>query len=312
MHTGSMVWRRASLFFACLTALAALVAAGCGSGGGGDSALPAVELTSFAAAADASAASESARFELTISTSLPGLADGLSFGASGAFDSRANRAQFDVDLSSLVELIGSLGAAFGGTATGDLSTDPDDWRLEAIQDGGVLYIRFPLIADQLPNGKTWVKGDLEQLAAQAGTGLDQFGSFAETDPRDAFAYLKAVSGGIETVGTEELRGVQTTRYRATIDVAKALELVPAEQRGGLTDLDQILGQTGLTQFPVDVWLDAEQRVHKLDMSFEFSAPGTAESAGAALTVEIWDYGVPVELTLPDEDDVVDASLLQRP
>jgi hypothetical protein len=311
MHTGAMRARPFTSLLCCLTAVVALASAGCG-GGSGQAALPPVELTSFASAAEASAKSSSARFSLDVTASVPGLAGELSFGATGAFDTPAERAQFEIDLSSFADLLGSFAGAMGGSSSGDLSTDPNDWRLEAIQDGGVVYIRFPLIADKLPDGKTWVKGDLATLAGQAGSGLGQFGSFAETDPRDAFAYLKAVAGDIEAVGSEELHGVETTHYRATIDVAKALDLVPVEQRGGLADLDQLIGQAGLSQLPVDVWLDASQRVHKLEMSFDFTAPGTSQSAGGAMTVEVWDYGVPVELDLPDDADVVDASALTAP
>jgi hypothetical protein len=307
-----MTVRRPAILLACLAALLALAVTACGGGGSGQSALPPVELTSFATAAKASSASESARFSLSFSQSLPGTDQALAFGASGAFDTKANRARLEFDLSAFVELLAGLGEAFGGTVTGDLPTDPDDWKLEALQDGDVLYVRFPLLADQLPDGKTWIRGDAKDLVDQAGGGLDQFGSLAETDPRDAFAYLEAVAGGIETVGTEELRGVATTHYRATVDVAKALELVPAEQRNGLTDLDQMLGQSGLSQIPIDVWLDAEQRVHKFEMAFDLGAPGSGESARSALTMEVWDYGAPLELELPPPDQVVDASALPRP
>lgn len=305
-----MVMRRPLSLLAGLLAVLALVAAGCG-GKESSTALPPTELTSFAAAASATAESESARFSLDLSQSLPGTDQTLSFGASGAFDTAAKRAQFDVDLSALVPLLGGLGGAFGG-ATGDLSTDPDDWRLEAILDGDVIYLNFPLLADKLPEGKGWIKGNINELAGQAGGELGQFGSFAKTDPRDALSYLDAISGGIETVGSDELRGVATTHYRASIDVAKAIALVPAAQREGLADLDQMLAQTGLSQIPVDVWLDADQRVHKLETAFEITAPGTTQTARTALTMELWDYGVPVELDIPSDADVVDAATLDSP
>src|SRR4029077_6763614 len=120
--------------------------------------------------------------------------------------------------SSFAELIKSMGSSLGGSVSGDLGS-PADWKLEVIQDGDTAYIQFPLLAKQLPAGKTWIKGDAKSLSHSSTGQLSQFGSLAGTDPRDVFAFLKAVSGSIEAVGTEELRGVETNHYRATVDLA---------------------------------------------------------------------------------------------
>jgi len=289
-----------------VTALA-VVAAGCGS-----SVSTGPDLTSFASAASASAASDTGRFELELELSLPGTDKSFGFSASGGFDTPNERAQLVLDMSALAELLTAFGESFGGKVSGDLPSDPDDWQLEAIQDGDTVYLRFPLMAKELPDGKSWIKGDAKELAAQSGGGLGQFGSFAGTDPRDTFSYLKAVSGSIETVGGETLRGTDTTHYRATIDVAKATEMLPAEQQTGLGSLDAIFGQAGLSAIPLDVWLDAEQRVRKLEMAFEMAAPGADEKARTAMTIELYDYGEPLDISLPPADEVVDAAALKQP
>ena len=289
-----------------VTALA-VVAAGCG----GSTVAAGPDLTSFASAASASAASESGRFELEMELSLPGTDKSLGFSATGGFDTPGRRAEIDLDLSSLATLMAGLGESFGGTTSGDLPNDPKSWRLEAIQDGDTVYVHFPLLAKQLPGGKSWVKGDAAELASQAGSGLGQFGSLAGTDPRDTFAFLKAVSGGIETVGGESVRGTDTTHYRATIDLAKVMGMLSKEKRQGLGSLDTLLGQSGLSELPLDVWLDAEQRVRKLELSFEMSQPGSGEMR-ASMTVELFDYGKPLDVTLPPADEVVDAATLKRP
>ena len=88
---------------------------------------------------------------------MPGADKPLSFDAEGGFDNAAKRAQLTVDLSSLAELFKSLGSSFGGKVTGDLG-NPDDWKLEAIQDGDTVYLHFPLIAEQLPAGQDLGQG----------------------------------------------------------------------------------------------------------------------------------------------------------
>ena len=214
------------------------------------------------------------------------------------------------DLSSFADLLKSFGSAFGGKVTGDLGS-AGDWKLEAIQDGDTAYVKFPLIADQLPAGKTWIKGDAKTLSSADAGQLKQFGSFAGTDPRDVLGLLKAVSGSITAVGSDKIRGVETSHYRATIDTAKLAQLVPAAQRQSLGGLDQTARQAGVTALPVDVWVDADQLVRKLSIDLDAKQPGTGMAVKASLVVELYDYGTPLDLKLPPADEVVDAATLKR-
>ncbi len=283
----------------------AVTASGCGG-----SAVAVPELTSFNQVAQKSSAADSARFALTLDMTVPVADQKLSFSAEGGFDTPARRAQLTFDLSSFAELFKSLGSSLGGTVTGDLGS-PEDWKLEAIQDGDTVYIRFPLIAKQLPAGKTWIKGDANDLSNANAGQLSQFGSLAGTDPRDVFALLKAVSGSIEAVGSDEIRGVETSHYRATVDAAKLEQLVPAEQRQSLGGIDQAAEQAGLSEIPVDIWIDADQRVRKLSVDLDAKQPGSDSSVKASLVVELYDYGSPLDLELPPADQVVDAATLRK-
>ena len=303
MHTPIVAVRRFHLVLAALAGVLALVAAGCGS----TAAVP--ELTSFTSASKASAAADSAKFELTFSMTMPLSEKPLEFKADGGFDKPADRARFAFDLSSLVELFKGLGQSFGGKVTGDMG-DPADWKLDAIKDGDLVYLHFPLIADQLPAGKTWVKGDVKDLSGADAGQLSQFGSFAGTDPRDVFGMLEAVSGSIESVGTDEIRGVETSHYRATIDVSKLEQLVPAEQRQSLGGIDQAAAQAGLTGIPIEIWIDGDQQVRKLTFEIDAKQPGTSQHVKASFDVELYDYGKPLEITLPPADQVVDAKTLK--
>ena len=299
-----MTLRRSHALLATLVALVAVAVAGCG---GSATAIP--ELSSFTNAAQASAAADSARFSLQGSVTLPGFDKKLEVSADGGFDTPAKRSEMSIDLSSVAELIKSFGSSMGGTVTGDLGS-PEDWKLEVIQDGDVAYVHFPLLAKQLPAGKTWVKGDAKTLSSADTGQLKQFGSLAGTDPRDIFGMLKAVSGSIEAVGTDEIRGVETSHYRATIDTAKLEKLVPAAQRQSLGGLDQSVQQSGLTEIPLEIWIDSEQRVRKLSIDVDAKQPGTPMSMKASLVVELYDYGKALDLELPPADQVADAATLK--
>jgi len=304
-----MTVRRSHVLVASLVAVLALAATGCGG-----SAVAIPELTSLTQVAQKSSAADTARFALTLEMTIPGADQKLSFSAEGGFDTPARRAQLTFDLSSFAELFksfgSSLGSSVGGTVTGDIG-DSEDWKLEAIQDGDTSYIRFPLIADQLPAGKTWIKGNARDLSSADTGQLSQFGSLAGTDPRDAFAFLKAISGSIEAVGIEEIRGVETSHYRATVDTAKLDALVPADKRQSLGGLDQAAKQAGLTELPLDIWIDEQQRVVKLSVDIDAKQPGSDASVKASLVVELYDYGEPLDLDLPPADQVADAATLKK-
>jgi hypothetical protein len=305
MHTASVIARRSHALVAAAVVLAAVLAAGCG---GTTGAVP-PELSSFTNVAQTSAAADSASFSLEANVSVPGIDKQLAFSAEGAFDTTAKRSQMSVDLSSVAELMKSFGSGLGGTVTGDLGS-PEDWKLEVIQDGDTAYVHFPLLAKQLPDGKTWLKGDAKTLSSADAGQLKQFGSLAGTDPRDVFGMLKAVSGSIEAVGTDELRGVETSHYKATIDIAKLEQLVPAAQRDSLGSVEQGARQAGLAEIPLEIWIDSEQRVRKLSLDVDAKQPGTSVSLKASLVVELYDYGKALALELPPADQVADAATLK--
>lgn len=304
MHT-SVTMRRPHAILAALVALLAVVAAGCGGSNAG-----APELTNFTQVAQKSAATDTARFAVTLDVTVPGADEDLSFTAEGGFDTPASRAQLTIDLSSLAELFKSFGPGLGELFKGDFG-NPADWKLEVIQDGDTAYIRFPPIAKTLPAGKSWIKGDAKDLSSADAGQLSQFGSFAGTDPRDVFGFLKGVSGSIETVGNEEVRGVETTRYRATLDAKKLELLIPADQRRSFGGLGETAKQAGLNKLPLEIWVDGEQRVRKLSVDLDEKDPDSGEQVKASLVVELYDYGVPLDLELPPAHETVDASTLKR-
>ncbi len=302
MHTGVMAFHRSRTLVAVVVALLATVAAGCAGSSG-----VAPELTSLTQVAERSASVDSARFALTFDLTLPGADGPVSFSADGAFDTPGKRAQLNLDLSSVTELVKAFGAQLGGTPSGDLGS-PDDWKLEIIQDGDTAYARFPLLAKELPAGKTWIKIDAKELSNVEAGQLGQLGSLTKTAPSDVFELLKAVSGPIEAVGSEDVRGVETSHYRTTLDAAKITELVPDAQRQSLGGLDETL-QSALSELPLEIWIDADQRIRKLSIELAAKQPLLGE-ANARLTVEVFDYGQPLELELPPADQIVDATTLK--
>ena len=290
---------RLPAFVAVLVALA-VVAAGCGSAD--RAALPA--LSDLTLVANTTDRVDSARFEMAMKMEIPGFGGEFSFDAAGAFDTPAKTGEISVDLGSFATMLGGFAQAFGGS--GDDLPDADDWKLDVRLDDTVMYLRFPLLENDLPEGKSWVKVD---LTTPGGASLDQMRTFTDSsDPRKMLPYLRSLAGGLEVVGTDEVRGVDTTHYRAEVDVAKVLEQA-AKEAGAAAQpgiFDQLQTMVGLSTIPIDVWVDADNLLRKLEISLSAAPQGATGEMKASVTMEMFDYGEPVEIDVPPPSETVGA------
>jgi hypothetical protein len=287
------------------------VLAGCGGGGGTTVSGEPISLEQLSRAATSSAEAESGRFAFSLEMSMPGTDKPFAFTGEGAFDAGPNRAQLSFDFSSFAELLGGLFSGFAGPgAQAPDFGDPSAWRIEAVQDDEVVYMRFPAMSSELPEGKSWVRVAAGETAEMHGFDFSQLEDFTKNDPREALGFLRAASERIETVGTEELRGATTTHYRATVNLAEYEKLVPASEREELGSMtNDLLEQSGLDELPVDLWLDEDGFVRQLVMSFSAKQPGTTEPVDGSMKFELWDYGKAVDIDLPPASQVVDAASL---
>jgi len=297
---------------ASLLASCALVVAGCGGGTASSGVEATGEPVSFeqiAQSASSSAEATTGRFSFDMSMSFPGADEPFSLSGEGAFDTTNERSSFAVDLSSLAKLLGGFAAGFGAAGAKDLPDfdDPAGWKIEVVQDGDVGYVRLPAIDDQLPEGKTWVRGTAGDVKA-GGVDFEELDSFTRNDPRDVLEALGGLSGDIETLGTEELRGVDTTHYRVVLDPVALAKRATAGNPDATSLLGQLTGRDGMADVPLDVWIDGDGHVRKLSLDFE-GDESSGRSGSASLAFELWDYGDPVEIDVPPASQVADASSL---
>lgn len=99
-------------------------------------------------------------------------------------------------------------------------------QLEQRIVNGVLYQKPPAASGQLPEGKSWMKVDLQRLNRSQGTGGP-----AMSDPANSFAYTKSLSEkDVRKVGEETVNGVSTTHYRVDLYLSKLAEGDSAQER----------------------------------------------------------------------------------
>jgi hypothetical protein len=182
-------------------------------------------------------------------------------------------------------------------------------KVDMVMIGTTMYMRMP--GQQLVPGKSWLKLDLVALSKAAGTDLGNLTQGASNDPTQALALLKGVSSNIKEVGREQVRGADTTHYKATIDLRKA-----AEQQGAVANkqLEKLLEQAEARSLPADVWVDDEGRLRKMRYALKLRAKGTSQQQGSArvnTTMELFDFGTTANVMKPPASQVADfADLLQ--
>ena len=215
--------------------------------------------------------------------------------AEGAFDMASKRGHMTMEMD--------MAEAPAGT--------PEMGQIEAVFDGTVIYMKMPALSAQIPGGKPWISFDLQKAGEQLGLDLGALMQSGTSDPTQSLQYLRGASGDVEVVGEEEVRGVTVTHYRAAVSFAKIVEQAPEEAREAVeATVAQLEEWVGSEEMPIDVWIDSEGRMVRQTQSFEYVA-GPAVGTAVTMTMEMYDFGVDVEVEVPPASDVTDLGALME-
>ena len=260
-----------------LTLVLALIPLACGGG---------EALSPEAAVAQAATNSvEAGTSRVSLELTMTGIGDKpVTITGEGVQDSQQHRARFTFDLSGVGELSG------GGVQLGEI---------ELLLDGFTLYMNLPFL--ETAGLKPWVEIDLQALAQQEGFDLGSLRGLSQTDPTQVLQYLQAASDDIEEVGEEDVRGVGTTRYRMTIDLGKVARQMPEEARAAI---EELLAESGLETIPAEAWIDGDGLVRRIELAYEGMEFTPGQKGDMAVRVELYNYGVEVEVQPPPADQVM--------
>lgn len=285
----------ALLLLLTLIALAGMLAA-CGGDaektGDADPRAATLKPVSLATVADRTRATSGLRLSLEQTMTVAGQGT-VPASAEGRFDTKHQRGEmtFSIDDSSL----------FGEAA-------PDGGALEQrlVFDRLTFYVRSPIFDAMLPAGKHWMKVDLGALGEQ--TGLDLSALITQgggQDPTQVLTYLKAAGGDVTRVGSETVRGVATTHYKATIDFKRVPESAPAEQRAAVRrSINELIELSGTSSAPLEVWIDGDGLARRI---LTTTTTGTAaQRIKLRQRIELYDFGTKVDVTIPPAGETVDA------
>jgi hypothetical protein len=280
----NVLMRRLVLPFALALAVAA-----CGGGTSGSTGQATVAATTPSGSAQQAvlqaaakgAAVKSARISFTVTMSGATPADGT-FTGEGAFS--AQKARVSIDMSQI--------------GTGQLNG-----QIDAVFDHAIMYMRLPTqLAQRLPPGNDWIKFDLAKLGKEQGIDFGAlFNQFGSSDPSRSLEFLKAAQADFREIGSEAVRGAETTHYRGTIDLEQLAEDAPANLREIYRQLAEMSKQARVR---VDVWIDDQGRTRR--MSYEQTMD---DGSAMKLTQEYYDFGADVDVTTPPADQVLDITAL---
>lgn len=202
-----------------------------------------------------------------------------------------------------------------GSRTGDLTmTMGTLGSLEVITTGSVIYERLPLGEHPSVLGtKPWLKIDLAALSSVSGFDMSSLAQAQSSDPTQALQYLRGAGNDVKEVGTDTLRGDKVTKYHVIVDLKQAAAKAPEAQRKALEQVAQLYSDPTI---PMDVWVDADGRMRKLTYSLDLSTVHVPNNQGApapqgtmTIEMELWDFGVEVDVKPPPADQVTDLSSL---
>ena len=279
-------------------AIVALLLAGVGTAvvrGRGESTLAMVQ-----AAATRTGDANTAQVSTTVKTDSGPLAKGIT--VDGGFDFDNRRGSLSIDPSKFgVPLVG---------------------RIDSIVDyssGLVVYMRFPPDMTKELGGKPWVKLDVSALMRKAGVDVDTGSLFQgqSNDPTSGLGLLRGADNVVK-IGSEQVRGEDTTHYRLDVSLDKAIADAPTpEAKDAMTKLANLYT---VRTFPVEVWLDGNGRLRRFQESLDTAIrlPAGLQTQGnplqghVTITYELFDFGSEVDTQIPPADQVTDfAALLKQ-
>lgn len=257
-------------------------------------------LDTFLSAAKAGTG-ESYRFEANImmngaAMAAEGFPDGIEMKVSASVDP-ANEAS--VVVMDMGDIFGqAAGTELDGLSEADIASLSEP--IEVITIGTKSWTRMGFFSAMFGvDPSSYLEGEGDVL------GVNELGA-SFTSPDEFTAMFEESGADVEDLGTETVRGVETTHLRAVIDGARMAEqMEPAER----AEFEQVYPSD--IEFPIEIWVgkdDGKLYRYLLDMDELL----LAETQDADLTgidrmtmlVEVWDYGVDLGIAPPAPEMIV--------
>jgi len=180
-----------------------------------------------------------------------------------------------------------------------------DFKMEAVGDSRTVYLRSDIFKGGLPPGDEWM-GIQVGLANSAETS-----AAGSSDLKAQLGQLRAVSGNVEALGQAEVRGVETTGYRSSFDLADYASYLRRQDSAVAARQYERVAETVPTTNEVEVWVDADDFIRQVRIKTTYLKPKRFQPRTMDMTIEYFDFGVTPEIHLPKPSTVFDATPVTR-
>jgi hypothetical protein len=180
-----------------------------------------------------------------------------------------------------------------------------DVQIDAVILGKDFYLKLPpSFAGKIPGGKPWLELNLAQVGKSVGIqGLPSLTDNPGDNPAEFLHVLRAAStGGVQNLGRQTIDGVSTTGVRATVDLSKVVDALPASRRPSVSSaIAPIEKLTGLRYLPIEAWVDSSNHVRRIVLSEAGHVEGQPFSENVQL--DFVKYGPEPVPAAPPADEV---------
>jgi hypothetical protein len=177
---------------------------------------------------------------------------------------------------------------------------PGRIHVESISDGTSVYMRNSALGSKLPDGKEWVR--IEPLLGHSESEAILGGGDA-----DSSLQMLRSAGDVEEVGTEQVGGTSTTRYRAVVDLDDYADALRDEGKDEIADLYEKYGEIAPDPAQVEAWVDSRKILRRLRMVMEIPAQPGGPTLTMDTQMDFFDFGARPRIELPDPASVYDAT-----
>jgi len=184
---------------------------------------------------------------------------------------------------------------------GQMSLDMDGLgQIQEVLTPSAFYMRFP---DRLAGvfgdaTKPWVKIRFSALKAGGVDLSKMFNANPSGDPSQMLQMLSKTTG-IRQVGSDVVRGVKTAHYAGTSTMA---DMLHAEGLTGAVDFSKLPAGMAQSQIHLDVWVDKTGLARRMSVAADMALYGSMK-----MTMDLYDFGKPVSVTVPPASIVNDIS-----
>ena len=261
------------------------------------------------AAMESTQALSSYEFEWSmVMASLPDLPAGFTLSGGGGIDPVNERFAMTMDFADMFTALAAADESASAEDLALLQAFLGDGAMEIRYVDGVTYLNWAIFGLMLGAETPWIAIE-DESSENAFDSVSGFGGGQFTSPESAVAFLNDV-WGVEDLGRESVRGVETTHYRGVIDVEVLMdELSPDD----VATLEADLNGTSLSDvfgdFPVEAWIDDDDIMRRVVIGMDFSDFGSAGAAAAStvgsmtMSYEYFNIGSAVSIVAPPASEV---------